>query len=109
MRSFLYLHVKICNKKERFVTSIYRKPTFDRDFTNYENFISTYQKENFYTNFYLRNGRIYCKFKEFHSKIENLKITLKKCIIPKLGNLNNPYYVRVTFYFLIKIYQCKVD
>ena len=93
---FLYLHVKICHKKERFVTNIYRKPTSSGYFNNYESFISTYQKENFYINCYIRSCRIYCDFKEFHSKTDKLKTTLKKLLSSKLGDLNNQWYVPVT-------------
>ena len=39
-----FLDVKICHKNCKFVTSVYRKPTFSGVFTNYETFIPTYQK-----------------------------------------------------------------
>ena len=38
------LEVKICHKNGKFVTSVYRKPTFSGVFTNGESFILTYQK-----------------------------------------------------------------
>ena len=37
-----FLDVKICHKNGKFVTSVYRKPTFGGVFTNYESFIPTY-------------------------------------------------------------------
>ena len=50
--SLSFLDVKICRKNGKFVTSVYRKPTFSGVFTNYESFIPTYQKrELFYTNY----------------------------------------------------------
>ena len=42
--SLLLLGLQICCKSDKFVTSVYRKPTFSGDFTNYESFIPTYQK-----------------------------------------------------------------
>ena len=39
-----FLDTKICHKNGKFVTSVYRKPTFSGAFTNYESFIPTYQK-----------------------------------------------------------------
>ena len=35
------IDVKICCKKRTFVTSVYRKPTFNGVFTSYESFIPT--------------------------------------------------------------------
>ena len=43
--SLLFLHVTICRKNGKFVTSVYRKPTFSGVFTSYEIFIPTYQKK----------------------------------------------------------------
>ena len=42
--SLSFLDIKICRKNGKFVTSVYRKPTFSGVFTNYESFIPTYQK-----------------------------------------------------------------
>ena len=42
--SLLFLDLKVYCKNNKFVTSVYRKPTFGEVFTNYENFIPTYQK-----------------------------------------------------------------
>ena len=42
--SLSFLDAKICRKNGKFVTSVYRKPTFSGVFTNYESFIPTYQK-----------------------------------------------------------------
>ena len=42
--SLSFLDVKICRKNGKFVTNVYRKPTFSAVFTNYGNFIPTYQK-----------------------------------------------------------------
>ena len=37
--SLSFLEVKICRKIGKFVTSVYRKPTFSGVFTNYQSFI----------------------------------------------------------------------
>lgn len=51
----LFFEVKICRKNDRFITSVYKKPTFSGVrgvLTNYESFIPAYQKEDFLTNCY---------------------------------------------------------
>ena len=42
--SLLFLDVKICRKNGKFVTTVYRKPTFSEVFNIYKSFIPTYQK-----------------------------------------------------------------
>ena len=42
--SLSFIDVKICCKNSKFVTSVYRRPTFSRVFNNYESSIPTYQK-----------------------------------------------------------------
>ena len=42
--SLLFLDVKICCKNGKFVTSVYRKPTFSGVFINYESIIPWYQR-----------------------------------------------------------------
>ena len=42
--SLLLLGLQICRKSGKFVTSVYRKPTFSGVFTNYKSFIPTSQK-----------------------------------------------------------------
>ena len=46
--SISFLDVKIRCKNGKFVTSIYRKPTFSGGFTIYESFIPTYQRDTHY-------------------------------------------------------------
>ena len=59
--SHSFLDVKICRKNGKFVTIVYRKPTFSRVFTNYESFFLTYQKRGVHRSF-----NICCDFKTFH-------------------------------------------
>ena len=94
------LDVKVCRQNDKFVTSVYRKPTFSGIFTNYvifTNFISfipAYQQRGLLHT--LRHS-IYCDFKKFHLEMNYLKIILKKdnypanfidqCIESYLGKL----------------------
>ena len=76
--SLLFLDVKICRKNGKFVTSVYRKPTFSGVFTNYESFIPTYQKRGLLHTLLHRSFSICCDFKTFHFEIDHLKTILIK-------------------------------
>ena len=76
--SLSFLDVKICRKNGKFVTSVYRKPTFSGVFTNYESFIPTYQKRGLLHTFLHRSSSISCDFKTFHFEIDHLKNILIK-------------------------------
>ena len=58
--SLSFLDVKICCKNGKFVTSVYRKPTFSGVFTNYESFIPTYQKRGLLHTLLHRSFSICC-------------------------------------------------
>ena len=73
-----FLDVKICRKNGKFVTSVYRKPTFSGVFTNYEGFIPTYQKKGLLHSLLYRSFSICCDFKTFHFVIDHLKTILIK-------------------------------
>ena len=76
--SFSFLDVKICRKNEKFVTSVYRKPTYNGVFTNYESFILMYQKRGLLYTLLHRSFSICCDFKTFHFEIYHLKTILIK-------------------------------
>ena len=76
--SLSFLDVKICGKNGKFVTSVYRKPTFSGVFTNYESFIPTYQKRGLLHTLLHRSFSICCDFKTFHFEINHLKNILMK-------------------------------
>ena len=76
--SLSFLDVKICCKNGKFVTSVYRKPTFSGVFTNYESFIPTYQKRGLLDTLLHRSFSICCDFKTFHFEIDHLKTILIK-------------------------------
>ena len=85
--SLSFLDVKICRKNGKFVTSVYRKPTFSGVFTNYESFIPTYQKRGLLHTLLHRSFSICCDFKTFHSEIDHLKTILIKKIIPGISKI----------------------
>ena len=76
--SLSFLDVKICRKNGKFVTSVYRKPTFSGVFTSYESFIPTYQKRGLLHTLLHRGFSICCDFKTFHFEIDHLKTFLIK-------------------------------
>ena len=76
--SLSILDFKICRKNGKFVTSVYRKPTFSGVFTNYESFIPTHQKRGLLHTLLHRSFSIRCDFKTFHSEIDHLKTILIK-------------------------------
>ena len=81
--SISFLDIKTCRKNIKFVTCVYRKPTFSWVFTNYESFIPTYQNRGLLHILLHRSFSICCDFKAFHFEIDHLKtILIKKPITP---------------------------
>ena len=76
--SLSFLDVEICRKNVKFVTSVYRKPTFSGVFTNYESFIPTYQKRGLLHTLLHRSFSICCDFETFHFEIDHLETILMK-------------------------------
>ena len=68
--SLSFLDVRICRKNAKFVTSVYRKPTFSGFFTNYESFFPTYQKRGPLHTLLHGSFSICCDFKTFHFEID---------------------------------------
>ena len=97
--SLSFLDVKICRKNGKFVTSVYRKPTFSGVFINYESIIPRYQRRGLLDTFH-RSFIICCDFKTFHFEIDHLKNILIKhnyplnfidlCIKSFLNKLHTP-------------------
>ena len=100
--SLSFLHVKICRKNGKFVTSVYRKPTFSGVFTNYESFIPVYQKRELLHTLLHRSFSICCDFKSFHFEIDHLKTILIK------NNYPSNFIDSCIKSFLIKLYTPKV-
>ena len=80
--SLAFLDMKICRRNGKFVTSVYRKPTFSGVYTNYESFIPTHQKRELSHTLLHRSFSICCDFKTFHSEIDHLKTILIKTNFP---------------------------
>ena len=99
--SLSFLDIKICCKNGKFVTSVYRKPTFSGVFTNYESFIPTYQKRGLLHTLLHRSFSICCDLKTFHFQIDHLKTILIKNNYP----LN---FIDSCIKFLNKLYTPKV-
>ena len=76
--SLSFLDVKICRKNVKFAASVYRKPTFNGVFTNYESFIPTYHKRGLLHTLLHRSFSICCDFKTFQFEIDHLKTILIK-------------------------------
>ena len=80
--SLAFLDMKICRRNGKFVTSVYRKPTFSGVYTNCESFIPTHQKRELSHTLLHRSFSICCDFKTFHSEIDHLKTILIKTNFP---------------------------
>ena len=76
--SLSFLGVKFCRKNNKFVASVYGKPTFSGNFTNYESFNPTYQKRGLLHTLLHWSFNICCDFKAFHFEIDHLKTILRK-------------------------------
>ena len=99
---FLFLDVKIRRKNGKFVACVSRKPKFSGIFTDYESFISTYQKRWPLHTLLHRSCSICCNFKTFHFEMDYLKTILMKNNYP----LN--FIDSCIKSFLIKLYAPKV-
>ena len=80
--SLLFLAVKICRKNGKFITSVYKKQSFNGVFSNYESFITAYRKRPLLHTLIHRCFSICCNFKIFQFKIDHLKTILIKSNYP---------------------------
>ena len=71
--SISFLDIKITRDNNKFMTSVYRKPTFSGVFTNFESFIPKSYKYNLL--FTLLHGafKLCSNFERFHQEIDKLK------------------------------------
>ena len=99
---FHFLMLKLVIKNAKFVTSVYRKPTFSGILMNYESFIPTYQERGLLHTLLNRSFTICCDFKTFHFEIDYLKTILMKNNYP-LNFID--LYIKS---FLNKLYTPKV-
>ena len=80
--SLSFLDIKISRENNKFVTSLYRKPTFTGVLTNFESFISDIYKRGLTETLLHRSFRLCSNYENFHRKIETLKSILKTIVIP---------------------------
>ena len=78
--SLSFLDITITRENNKFVTSVYRKLTFNGLFTNFESFISSIpemQKRGLIETLLHRSFRLCSSYKNFHWEIETLKSIFK--------------------------------
>ena len=77
-----FLDIKISRENNKFVISVYRKPTFSGVFINFESFIPDIDKRGLIETLLHRSFRLYSKYENFHREIETLKAILKRNSYP---------------------------
>ena len=75
--SLSFLDIKISHENNKFVTSVYQKPTFSGVFTNFESFIPDIYKRGLTETLLHRSFRLCSNYENFHREIETLKSILK--------------------------------
>ena len=75
--NFSFLDVKITYKNKRFVTSIFRKATFNGVYTNYDSFILENYKIGLVHTLLFRLFKIYSSMGNFYTELEHLRSIFK--------------------------------
>ena len=78
--SLSFLDITITRK---FLTSVYRKPTFSGVFTNFESFIPEMHKRGLIETLLQRIFRLYSSYGNFHQEIQTLKSIFKHNSYPQ--------------------------
>ena len=81
--SLSFLDVKISRENNRFVSSVYRKPTFNGVFTNFESFISKCYKPGLIDTLLYRGFSLCSDMEKIHQEISSLKSVFKSNGYPK--------------------------
>ena len=68
-QSLSFLDMKITSKNNRFVASVYRKPTFSGVLTNFESFAPNMHKHGLIETFVYTSFRSCSSYEKFHRKI----------------------------------------
>ena len=68
-QSLSFLDMKITSKNNRFVTSVYHKPTFSGVLTNFESFAPNMHKHGLIETFVYTSFRSCSSYEKFHRKI----------------------------------------
>ena len=75
--SLSFLDIIITRENNKFVTSVYRKPTFSGVFTNFESFIPEMHKRGLIETLLQRSFRLCSSYENFHRETETLKSIFK--------------------------------
>ena len=81
--SISFLDIKITRENNKFMTSVYRKPTFSGVFTNFESFIPKSYKYNVLFTLLHRAFKLCSNFERFHQEIDKLKNIFENNGYPK--------------------------
>ena len=81
--SISFLDIKITRDNNKFMTSVYRKPTFSGVFTNFESFIPKSYKYNLLFTLLHRAFNLCSNFECFHQEIDKLKTIFENNGYPK--------------------------
>ena len=86
--SLSFLDIKISRENNKFVTSIYRKPTFSGVFTNFESFIRDIYKCRLIETLLHRSCILCSNYKELSSKKWNFDVNVKtQFVIPIISRI----------------------
>ena len=78
-----FLDIKITRDNNKFMTSVYRKPTFTGVFTNFGSFIPKSYKYNLLFTLLHRGFKLCSNFEPFHQEIDKLKTIFENKGYPK--------------------------
>ena len=81
--SISFLDIKITRDNNKFMTLVYRKPTFSRVFTNFGSFILKSSKYNLLFTLLHRAFKLCSNFERFHQEIDKLKTIFENNAYPK--------------------------
>ena len=82
--SISFLDIKITRENNKFMTSVYRKPTFSGVFPNFESFIPKSYKYNLLFTLLHRAFKLCSNFERFHQEIDKLKTIFENNDYPKV-------------------------
>ena len=81
--SISFLDIKIARNNNKFMTSVYREPTFSGVYNNFGSFIPKSYKYNFLFTLLHREFKICSNFESFHQEIDKLKPIFKNNGYPR--------------------------
>ena len=82
--SISFLDIKITRDNNKFMTSVYRKPTFSGVFTNFGSFIPKSYKYNLLFTLLHRAFKLCSNLERFHQEVTSLRLLLKITVTPKV-------------------------